>query len=261
MFGRQLHTTFDQVQLYLGAYITNIALAPDGRTVTASLTGDYYLRTFLILKNGTTRIVLDVMGDAQGDVADNTEAVDEANVGATDSVAQAQPELPPHPSPLPEGEGKTWAPTTEAVPGDVPPVAADPTPEIAPEIASSPSPPGRGAAQRRGGSAQALPPGPNEEQITRQNAGRPATLSLRTATETPGPNPPGLRPPLPRGGREKPGPSQLRPSPGTFPRSQRTQRPRLLLKPPLPLPLLGGVPCSGGVGLPRRCHLARTRNR
>ncbi len=189
--------------------------------------------------------------------------------------------------------------------------------------------------QRWGGSAQALPPGPNEEQITRQNAGRPAAPSLRTTTETPGPNSPrpsatppergegegktseptpdtvvlfGLtnsleklneeyevvadlharahawtlllsrplrqkqRRPLwmhlsawqaqPRNlnpnypltlalslrEREKPRPPQLRPSPGTFPRSQRTQRPRVLLKPPFPLPLLGGVPRSGRGG-------------
>ena len=91
-------------------------------------------------------------------------------------------------------------------------------------LSLSPSPPWRGAAQRRGGSAQRLPPRPNEEQITRQNAGRPAAPSLRTATETPGPNPPQPSATPPRRGENG----------GTA----------------LPLlPLLGGVPRSGGVGM------------
>ena len=44
-FEREITTTFQQVQRRLEAYIAEVKVAPDGRTVVASLKGDYRLRT------------------------------------------------------------------------------------------------------------------------------------------------------------------------------------------------------------------------
>ena len=93
MFDHQLKTTFWQVRLHLGAYITDVDLSPDGRSVTASLTGDYPLRAFTVRsESGLAKIVVDMLADG----------------GASSVLAQAPAHSPPEPSP-------------EAVPGDVPP--------------------------------------------------------------------------------------------------------------------------------------------
>ena len=182
MFDHPLKTTFWQVQRHLGAYITNVDLSLDGRSVTASLTGDYGLRTFtLSSETGVAKVVVDMLADG----------------GAGPVLAQAPAPPPPEPSPEavpgdasphPTISGDSPLPPAEPVPVDVFPADTD---------TASPSPPRRGAAQRRGGSppAQARPPAQNGDPVT----GPPE----ETAQATPEANPP--RPPAtpPGRGQEK----------------------------------------------------------
>ena len=64
MFDHQLKTTFWQVRRHLGAYITDVDLSPDGRRVTASLTGDYRLRVFTLSReSGVAKVVVDLLAD------------------------------------------------------------------------------------------------------------------------------------------------------------------------------------------------------
>ena len=107
MFDRRLHTTFPQIPRYLGAYITDVSLGPDGQSVVASLTGEYRLRTFLLNnEDGGVKVVVDLL----------------AYGGAGPMLAQA-PTLP-----LEE-------PSPEAVPGDVasPTVSGD-APSLPPSL-------------------------------------------------------------------------------------------------------------------------------
>ena len=109
MFDHQLKTTFWQVRRYLGAYISDVDLSPDGRSVTAVLTGDYRLRTFTVSsESGLAKIVVDMLADG----------------GSGPVLAQAP--APPQPEPSPE-----------AVPGDAPPIP--PSPGIPPFHQQSPS--------------------------------------------------------------------------------------------------------------------------
>ena len=230
MFDHQLKTTFWQVRRYLGAYISDVDLSPDGRSVTASLTGDYRLRTFTVSsEGGLAKVVVDMLADG----------------GAGPVLAQAP--APPQPEPSPEAvpgdapshptiSGDSPLSPAETVPVDIFPAGAEPTPEDVPETtaeetppgeadttpetaseapsqvgaglkpaptaaentppaetdSASPSPPGRGAAQRRGGStpAQAQPPAQNGESATAQNTERPTEPLLETAIGTSEVNPP-----------------------------------------------------------------------
>ena len=192
MFDRRLHTTFQQIPSNLGAYITDIDLSPDGQRVIASLTNEYRLRTFILNnEEGGVKVVVDLLADGEA------------------GPVLAQAPIPPSPEPSPEAvPGDTTHPSStisgdsplplaeaapEAPPAELPPslpfaAETDSTPEDAPDS----SPPGRGAAQRRGGSTDTppLPPDPNGEQTTEQNADQSAVPPLETATETPGENPP-----------------------------------------------------------------------
>ena len=106
MFDQPLKTTFWQVERYLGAYISDVNLSPDGRSVTASLTGDYRLRTFALSgESGLVKIVVNLLADG----------------GAGRVLAQAPASLSPEPSP-------------EAVPGD-----ASPHPTISGDSPLSPA--------------------------------------------------------------------------------------------------------------------------
>ena len=146
MFDHQLKTTFWQIRRYLGAYITDVDLAPDGRRVTASLTDDYRLRTFtLSSESGVAKVVVDMLADggagpvlaqAQAD-SPLPEPTPAAVPGDTppqvpgDTSVTADPPPQPQPEPTPE-------PIPEAVPVDAPSVAADPAPQ--PELHPLPSP-------------------------------------------------------------------------------------------------------------------------
>jgi len=134
MFDHQLKTTFWQVQRYLGAYITDVDLSPDGRSVTASLTGDYRLRTFtLSSESGLAKVVVDMLADG----------------GAGPVLAQAP--APPTPEPSPEAvpgdalphptiSGDSPLPPAETVPVDIFPAGAEPTPEDVPETTAEETP-------------------------------------------------------------------------------------------------------------------------
>ncbi len=66
MFDRRLHTTFQQIPRRLGAYITDVALGPDGQSVVASLTNEYRLRTFLLNnEEGGVKVVVDLLADGE----------------------------------------------------------------------------------------------------------------------------------------------------------------------------------------------------
>ena len=124
MFNHPLKTTFRQVERYLGAYISDVNLSPDGRGVTAALTGDYRLRTFTLSdESGVTKVVVDLRADG----------------GASPVLAQA-PASPPPPEPSPEAvpgdvsrspaiSGGSPLPPTETAPVDVVPGGAEPTTE------------------------------------------------------------------------------------------------------------------------------------
>jgi pilus assembly protein CpaC len=135
MFDHQLKTTFWQVRRYLDAYITDVDLSPDGRSVTASLTGDYRLRTFtLSSESGVAKVVVDMLTDG----------------GASPVLAQAPAPPPPEPSPEavpgdvpphPTISGDSPLSPAETVPVDVFPAVAAPTAESAPEAAAEDTPP------------------------------------------------------------------------------------------------------------------------
>ncbi len=112
VFDHRLETTFEQVWSHLGAYITDIALGPDGRTVMAALTDDYRLRTFPLHQGEITKIVLDMLAGPEPDQP--TAAQAEAQLA---SAAVEQPPDHPLSDPLPEEEGEQpAAPTAAAQP-------------------------------------------------------------------------------------------------------------------------------------------------
>ena len=267
MFDHQLKTTFWQVRRYLGAYITDVDLSPDGRSVTASLTGDYRLRTFnLDTESGITIVVVDLLADegagpvlAQAPAPPQPEPSSEAlpgdalshpTISGDSPLPPAEPvpvddvfpaDAEPAPEDVPEttagetppgeadttpetaseasqgGAGLKPAPTADEAEGaspeqpedaatleQTPPVEADSAEDVspaetdtAPEDTASPSPPGRGAAQRRGGSppAQPQPPAQKGESATAQNIERPTEPSLGTATPEANPPRPSATPP------------------------------------------------------------------
>ena len=146
MFDHPLKTTFWQVKRHLGAYITDVDLSPDGRSVTASLTDDYRLRTFtLSSESGVAKVIVDMLADGgAGPVLAQAQAdpplpepTPAAVPGDTppqvpgDTSVTADPPPQPQPEPTPE-------PIPEAVPMDAPSVAADPAPQ--PELHPLPSP-------------------------------------------------------------------------------------------------------------------------
>ena len=190
MFDRRLYTTFRQIPRHLGAYITAIALGPEGQSVVASLTHEYRLRTFLLnSEDGGVKVVVDLLAAGEA--------------GPVLAQAPPPPSQEPSPAAVP-GDASSLtisgdsslppaAAAPEAPPAELPPslpFAAEP--DATPENASASSPPRRGAAQRRGGSpdASSLPFDSNGEQTTEQSADQATVPPLATATETAGENPP-----------------------------------------------------------------------
>ena len=228
MFDHPLKTTFWQVRRNLGAYISDVDLSLDGRSVTASLTGDYLLRAFTLRsEGGLAKIVVDMLADggagpvlAQAPASPQPEPPSEAVPGDAPSHPTISGDSPLSPAEsvpeyiFPAGFEPTSESEDDPTAEETPPGEADTTPETASEAPSqvgaglkpaptadentppaetdsaSPSPPGRGAAQRRGGStpAQAQPPAQNGESTTAQNAEHPTEPLLETAT--PEANPP-----------------------------------------------------------------------
>ena len=112
-----------------------------------------------------------------------TEPAPEA-VPPTETAAAPEAEAPSEETSAADSD-PTPEPVTEPAAEAVPP--AEPMPETAPES----SPPGRGAAQRRGGSTDAPPSlDPNGEQVAEQSADQAAVPILETATERAEGNPP-----------------------------------------------------------------------
>ena len=191
MFDRRLHTSFQQIPRNLGAYITDIDLSPDGQSVVASLTNEYRLRTFLLNnEEGGVKVVVDLLADGEaGPVL--------AQAPIPPSLEPSSEAVPGDPLPSPTISGDSPLPSAEAAP-EAPPAELPPSLPFAaetnatPEDAPEPSPPGRGAAQRRGGSTDAPPliPTPNGEQTTGQSEDQSVVPPLETATEMPGENPP-----------------------------------------------------------------------
>ena len=174
MFDRRLHTTFQQVPRYLKAYISDIALGPDGQSVVATLTDEYRLRTFLLnSEDGGVKVVVDLLADG--------EAGPSTGLRTGPVLAQA-PMLPPvepspeavpgdFPSPPVSGDSPFLSAEAapEAPPADLPPslpfaAEADPEPEAVPE--SSP-PTGVRASSPQAAKMAALPgSGRGEEEVT-----------------------------------------------------------------------------------------------
>ena len=117
VFDHRLETTFEQVWSHLGAYITDIALGPDGRTVMAALTDDYRLRTFPLHQGEITKIVLDVLAGPEPDQPTAAQAEAQLASAAAEQPPDAQPADHPLSDPLPEEEGEQpAAPTAAAQP-------------------------------------------------------------------------------------------------------------------------------------------------
>ena len=117
VFDHRLETTFEQVWSHLGAYITDIALGPDGRTVMAALTDDYRLRTFPLHQGEITKIVLDMLAGPEPDQPTAAQAEAQLASAAVEPPPDAQPADHPLSDPLPEEEGEQpAAPTAAAQP-------------------------------------------------------------------------------------------------------------------------------------------------
>ena len=117
VFDHRLETTFEQVWSHLGAYITDIALGPDGRTVMAALTDDYRLRTFPLHQGEITKIVLDVLAGPEPDQPTAAQAEAQLASAAAEQPPATQPADHPLSDPLPEEEGEQpAAPTAAAQP-------------------------------------------------------------------------------------------------------------------------------------------------
>ncbi len=207
MFDRRLHTTFQQVPRYLGAYISDITLGSDRQSVVATLTDEYRLRTFLLnSEDGGVKVVVDLLADgeagsmlAQAPTLPTPEPSPEAVPGDSpspmisgDSPSPPTPGLPFAVGPFPLGEGE----------GENPPrPTATPPGRGLEEI----SPPWRGAAEQRGGLAD-VPPSPvvaNGEEASEQVVaqGVPSSGAL---TEPEGADPPRpVGPPLQGGDEEE----------------------------------------------------------
>lgn len=141
MFEHPLKATFWRVERYLDAYIADVALSPDGRRVTASLTGDHRLRTFTISsEEGVTKVVVDLLAD--GGASPSTPLVlsvaPEGRSRRADSVL-AQAPAPPTPEPSPEAPPRDVSPHS-SISGGSP---LSPTSETAADL----SPPRRGGGQ------------------------------------------------------------------------------------------------------------------
>ncbi len=182
MFEHPLKTTFWRVERYLDAYIADVALSPDGRRVTASLTGDHRLRTFTISsEEGVTKVVVDLLAD--GGASPSTPLVlsgaPEGRSRRADSVL-AQAPAPPTPEPSPEAPPRDASPHS-SISGGSP---LSPTSETAADL----SPPRRGAAQQRGGLSPA----------------EAVSSPTDTATEVPKTDPPRPTATPPRRGEDQP---------------------------------------------------------
>ena len=175
MFDRRLHTTFQRIPRYLGAYITDVSLGPAGQSVVASLTDEYRLRTFLLNdEDGGVKVVVDLLADggaepvlAQAPALPSAEPSPEAvpgdNLSPTisgDSPSRHQ--RPSRQTPLPL---LPFQPPTPLLPPSLPFAAGtDPEPEDVPE--SSP-PIGVRASSPQAAKMAALPgSGRGEEEVT-----------------------------------------------------------------------------------------------
>ena len=176
-FDRQMHTDFAPIRHHLGAYISQAVLDPDGRTFTATLTGDYHLRTFPLRQGGMTKIVLDLRKDHR-------------------RAAAASPSLPS------EGEAAgTPAPTQTAQTTTAPPV--DPGSQDRPGL---PSPEDPSPQTPRGEGAQT--PGTTPRTPTSSPSDRGTQTASPAPTGSP-PQPPFL--PSPPEGKEEPAPPHTAP--------------------------------------------------
>ena len=157
MFDRRLHTTFQSIQRYLSAYITEVQLGPDGQSVRLSLTDEYRLRTFLLNSdNGGVKVVIDLLNVAQLDTNSTDSdpiqlaqatpreievAPEETSPVEADSTHETAPEPLPSPSPLPEAEGKIAGP--DGLPAAMPPAAesaSESTPGLPSDTEADPPP-------------------------------------------------------------------------------------------------------------------------
>ena len=177
MFDRRLHTTFGQVPRYLGAYISDITLGSDRQSVVATLTDEYRLRTFLLnSEDGGVKVVVDLLADGEAGPFDSAGATLRANeVPPVLSVApegqsrSTDPVLAQAPTPPPLAP----EPSPEAVPGDSPspPISGDspspPTPAL--PFAVGPSLLGEGEGEnppRPFAKLRTTPPGRGSEDIS-----------------------------------------------------------------------------------------------
>ena len=167
MFDRHLHTTFQRIQHYLGAYVTDVHLGPDGQSVIAALTDEYRLHTFVLDgENGGVKVVVDLLTDAEAAPLDTNSSTDteltqlaqatpletetapeETFPVEANSTPETAPESLPHTRPLPEAEGKIAgpgpdvlpeaAPTADAAPAET---ASEATPDLPADAEASPTP-------------------------------------------------------------------------------------------------------------------------
>ena len=145
MFDRHLTTTFQQIPRNLGAYVTAVDLGPDGHSLTAALTGDYRLRTFILGSHSPgVRIVVDLLTGAEPMAMDDGASTQPTQLA---QLAQADPAPEPTSEDMPPAE-------TQTAPVDLPPLKADedappleaeaapePTPETVPETTPEAVPP------------------------------------------------------------------------------------------------------------------------
>ncbi len=132
-FDRRMNTSLEQVRQYLGAYISEVVLAPDGRTLTATLTGDYHLHTFPLRQGSMTKIVLDMQKN-KGPMTSERSTQEEEQTAKTHS--QAPVLLPQRED---QGERQTARPNPQ--PPQISQTPAQPAQPTATRLQSPPSAP------------------------------------------------------------------------------------------------------------------------
>ena len=203
MFDRRLHTTFQQIPRRLGAYITDVALGPDGQSVVASLTNEYRLRTFLLNnEEGGVKVVVDLLADGEaGPVL--AQAPTPPSLPFAIETGPASGDAPDSSPPIGGRASSPQAAKMAALPGsergeegDTPPVKADAEtppaePDSSPESAQTAEspPPAETTTAPEGGEnpprPTATPPERGAEEATPPAEPTPETVSEETPqTET-----------------------------------------------------------------------------